>query len=83
MLSQMSLRSCNIKGDVPGWISTRKDLDILDLSNNIQLTGRFPQWLARWMLEVYYCQITTLLVEFLLAYLNLKFIIIGSLKKRF
>ncbi|XP_063941442.1 LRR receptor-like serine/threonine-protein kinase RGI1 [Daucus carota subsp. sativus] len=45
MLSQISLRSCKIEGDISGWISTRKDLDILDLSNH-QLTGRFPQWLA-------------------------------------
>ncbi|KAL1803308.1 hypothetical protein ACET3Z_031955 [Daucus carota] len=31
--------------DIPEWISTQKNLDILDLSNS-SLTGKFPLWLA-------------------------------------
>ncbi|XP_074335880.1 receptor-like protein 46 [Apium graveolens] len=45
MLSQLSLRSCKVYGDIPEWISTQKNLDILELSDN-ELTGSFPLWLA-------------------------------------
>nr|XP_017225202.1 PREDICTED: LRR receptor-like serine/threonine-protein kinase GSO2 [Daucus carota subsp. sativus] len=45
MLSQLSLKSCKIFADIPEWISTQKNLDILDLSNS-GLTGKFPLWLA-------------------------------------
>ncbi|XP_050232905.1 receptor-like protein 46 [Mercurialis annua] len=44
-LSLLSLRSCNLSGQVPIWISNLARLNFLDLSHN-NLTGNFPQWLA-------------------------------------
>ncbi|KAK9048155.1 hypothetical protein SSX86_031396 [Deinandra increscens subsp. villosa] len=45
-LQQLSMPSCGISGPIPEWISTQKDLEILDLSSN-QLDGEFPKWLAK------------------------------------
>ncbi|KAK4345730.1 hypothetical protein RND71_035906 [Anisodus tanguticus] len=45
MLSGLSLQSCGLVGLIPGWISSQRSLDYLDLSKN-QLEGIFPQWLA-------------------------------------
>ncbi|KAJ9556127.1 hypothetical protein OSB04_010741 [Centaurea solstitialis] len=44
-LQRISMTSCRISGHIPKWISSQKNLDILDLSDN-HLTGKFPDWLA-------------------------------------
>ncbi|KAI3688298.1 hypothetical protein L1987_82009 [Smallanthus sonchifolius] len=44
-LAFLSMPSCNISGQIPEWISSQKDMAILDLSNN-KLVGRFPYALA-------------------------------------
>ncbi|KAF2295884.1 hypothetical protein GH714_034847 [Hevea brasiliensis] len=46
MLMRLSLRSCNLSGKIPIWISNQTDLAFLDLSNN-NLEGTLPQWLAQ------------------------------------
>ncbi|KAK1361928.1 Lrr receptor-like serinethreonine-protein kinase erecta [Heracleum sosnowskyi] len=40
-----------ISTDIPQWISTQKNLDFLELSDN-QLTGKFPLWLAEMEIEI-------------------------------
>ncbi|GKC88201.1 leucine-rich repeat-containing protein, partial [Tanacetum coccineum] len=44
-LQEISMPSCGISGQIPEWISSQKELVILDLSGN-KLEGRFPHWLA-------------------------------------
>ncbi|GJY66888.1 leucine-rich repeat-containing protein [Tanacetum coccineum] len=44
-LQWISMTSCGISGQIPEWISSQKELVILDLSGN-KLEGRFPHWLA-------------------------------------
>ncbi|GJZ43629.1 leucine-rich repeat-containing protein [Tanacetum coccineum] len=44
-LQRISMPSCGISGQIPEWISSQKELAILDLSGN-KLEGRFPHWLA-------------------------------------
>ncbi|CAL9024160.1 unnamed protein product [Prunus brigantina] len=46
MLSQLSLRSCDVGGPIPIWLSNQTRLDLLDLSEN-RLEGAFPLWLAK------------------------------------
>ena len=50
MLSELSMMSCGLVGEIPNWMSTQKTLKTLDLSEN-QLEGMFPQWLAKMEVE--------------------------------
>ena len=50
MLSELSLTSCSLEGEIPEWISTQKTVNFLDLSKN-ELQGSFPQWLAEIKVE--------------------------------
>lgn len=50
MLSQLSLKSCSLAGEIPKWMSTQKDLDCLDLSEN-QLDGKLQIGLLKWKLK--------------------------------
>ncbi|KAJ9556126.1 hypothetical protein OSB04_010740 [Centaurea solstitialis] len=49
-LQRISMMTCRISGHIPEWISSLKNLDFLDLSDN-QLAGKLPDWLAKMDLE--------------------------------
>ncbi|XP_058111758.1 receptor-like protein 35 [Magnolia sinica] len=46
LLEYLGLRSCNLRGKIPAFISNLSQLAFLDLANN-SLTGTIPSWLSQ------------------------------------